>query len=330
MSLYNLSKQNKKKVFVSAYSGYLAYTPHYGEVLIGEHIGNNHYSFYVAPVTAINEDYHTDCKRYAARDFVFKGTLDLNVEDEVFIDDVELIEFIGLDHAVDTKLYIGSPTGQKRTAVYQNGWGTMETANMLRVCKKDAKWYGFAFDNGVFADFKKGLPFNEENFFQKLDALLLEEKYPDFIVIPDIIGGGKGSLHYSVEYLKRLNDCPFPKYLVVQDGMEIQDVEPYLDERLNKERLAFDGIFIGGTPTFKGFGQKQSKEVEWKLQTMEQWNALAHRYGKKCHVGRVSSLRRLNFARSIKVDSCDTSIVNFSPLMFKRYERESKQSIMTF
>jgi len=206
----------------------------------------------------------------------------------------------------------------------------METANMLRVKQNEAMWNGFGFDNGLFADFNNGLPFNEENFFNKLDGLIEDRMFPDFIVVPDIIGGGVDSLKYSVEFYSRLDKYPFAKYLVVQDGMKKEDVEPYLNKNNNKENIEFDGIFVGGAPTFKGFGEAKSDEVEWKLQTMEMWNNLAHEYDKRCHVGRVSSIRRLNFARSIKVDSCDTSIVNFSQKAFKRYELASKQSVMSF
>lgn len=313
------------------YTGYIGHNSHYGELLIGEHLGRNHYNFYVPPVSKIDCDYHTDIKRYSSKDLLLEGILDLNINDDnETIDDIKITEFIGLDYKPESKLYIGSPTGVKRLKTYQNNWSTMETTNMLRVNQADAMFHGFAFDNGVFADFKKGLQFNEDKYLIKLIELVQKRKFPDFIVVPDYIGEGLKSLQYSIDFMPKLLDIPFPKYLVVQNGMEIEDVEPYLDKNNNKHSIEFDGLFVGGVPTFKGFGQKQTDEVEWKLQTMEMWCELAHKYNKKCHIGRVSSIRRLNFARSIGADSYDTSIVNFSPKSFKQYEIHTKQQIMQF
>lgn len=313
------------------YTGHTGFNNHYGYFLIGKNIGNNNYLFYVPPVFNMDTDYQTEIFRYAASDLVLKDVIDLNVNNEGdFIDEVVICDYMGLDYKPLTKLYIGSPTGKKRIATYKNDWSTMETANMLRVKQDEAQYYGFAFDNGLFADFKKNLPFNEENFFKKLSLLFHERKFPDFIVVPDVIGGGIDSLKFSVDYMPKLEFCPFPKYLVVQNGMTADDVEKYLCKDTNEEKIEFDGIFVGGTPTFKGFGQKPTKEIEWKIKTMEAWTRLAHKHGKKCHIGRVSSIKRLNFARSIKADSCDTSIVNFDPKEFIKYEKACLQTVLTF
>lgn len=317
---------------MSKYTGYIGFNLHYGEVLIGECIGHNHYYFYIAPINRFDLDYHPNILNYNSNDLLYEGILDLNInENGDFNDDIEIHEYVGLDYSKNkTKFYVGSPTGKKKIKTYENGWSTMETALMLRVNQDDVLFNGFAFDNGIFALFSNGLAFNELSYLSKLDELIKKKLYPDFIVVPDIVGGGLESLEFSVNFMKKLEDYPFPKYLVVQDGMQISDVEPYLDRNKNKEKIEFDGVFVGGKPTFKGFGKKKSKEVEWKLLTMESWNILAKKYNKKCHVGRVSSIRRLNFARSINVDSCDTSIVNFSPKSFKQYENATKQQIMQF
>ena len=154
--------------------------------------------------------------------------------------------------------------------------------------------------------------------------------FPDLIVVPDLIGGGIKSLKYSIDFMPLLIDFSFPKYLVVQDVMTIKDVKAYLNANNNKKNIEFDGMFVVGRPTFKGFGKPKTNEVEWKLKKMESWTKLAHKYGKKCHIGRVSSVRRLNFARSISADSFYTSIVNFSPKSFKQYEQQTKQQIIQF
>lgn len=313
-----------------SFTGYIASHLHYGEIYIGNEVFKDNYEFYVPPVSKIDTDYHTDIKRYPTSDLMLEGLIEFDSVNGEFISDIELIEFIGTSYIPDSKLYIGSPTGKKKEKTYQNNWSTMETTNMLRVKPHDAMWYGFAFDNGVFADLKKGLEFNKDKYLKMLNKLLQERMFPDLIVVPDLIGEGIKSLKYSIDFMPLLIDFPFPKYLVVQDGMTIEDVEPYLNANNNKENIEFDGIFVGGRPTFKGFGKPKTNKVEWKLKTMESWTKLAHKYGKKCHIGRVSSIRRLNFARSIGADSFDTSIVNFSPKSFKQYEQQTKQQIIQF
>ncbi|KAB7884992.1 hypothetical protein [Poseidonibacter ostreae] len=316
---------------MNEYTGYIAFNHHYGYLLIGEIIVANQYEFYLPPVSMLDIDYHTEVFRYKATEFVLQNSLlDLSIEEDSFVDDIEIFKFMGMNYIPKTKLYIGSPTGKKRTATYENNWSTMETVNMLRIKQSDAQQHGFAFDNGVFADFINGLSFNDKKFKEKLRTLHRERKFPDFIVVPDIIGGGIESLEYSISYLSKLDFCPFPKFLVVQNGMELVDVEPYLCKHNNKQNIEFDGLFVGGSPTFNGFGKPKSTEVEWKLKTMESWTKLAHKYDKRCHIGRVSSKRRLQFARSISADSCDTSIVNFSPKEFKKFEHASKQGVFEF
>lgn len=331
MSSYE--KFNCKSLFEvkQNYTGYVAHNDHYGDILIGNCVGNNHYEFFVPPVSSFDADYHTNIYRYPAKDLIPRGFLDLNLDDEGdFIDSVQIDKYIGLDYKPDSKLYIGSPTGKKVAKVYKNNWSTMETRHMMRVKQKDAMFHGFGFDNGGYADFVNGQSFDEEDFLSKLRQLVKDRKYPDILVVPDIISGGLDSLKFSIDFMPKLDEFDFPKYLVVQNGMTPEDVEPYLDKNNNDKQICFDALFVGGTPVFKGFGKKQTKEVEWKLKTMESWVKLAHKYGKKCHIGRVSSIRRLNFSRSIGADSSDTSIVNFSPKSFKMYENASKQSIMSF
>ena len=245
--------------------------------------------------------------------------------------------------------YVGSPTGQKVDAVKANGWGAMITKDNFTKPEEHAF---YAFDNGMFADWRNGNEFNEALFFQRLEEMGAMKRKPDFYVVPDLIGEGAKSLMHSVSWLPRLKRYGFDRYLVVQDGMTPEMVEPFM--------LLFDGIFVGGTPTFEGFGAsnkiveevvvvqtdlfgeiieesrqrvvgyKPKSEAEWKLQTAEAWVELAHRYGKKCHIGRTSSERRAAWARAIGADSQDSSIVNFAPQQFKRRTATMRQGVMVF
>jgi hypothetical protein len=98
-------------------------------------------------------------------------------------------------------------------------------------------------------------------------------------------GGGLASLEVSMLWVERLEGLPL--YLAVQDGMSTADVAPVLDY--------FLGIFVGGT-------------LPWKLRAASSWVDFAHENGKRCHVGRVGTVGRVEWARAIGVDSIDSSL----------------------
>jgi hypothetical protein len=237
--------------------------------------------------------------------------------------DIEIITLIKkpIDQENDTVLYIGAPTGQKAKEAKKLGWGAMLTPDMFR---NSAHNELFAMDNGVFAEFKKNpaKEFEGKKFIHYLDRLLEKNAYPDFVVIPDKIGADPlDSLALSLSWVERLRKYPFPLYFVVQDGMTPEMLDEY-----NIPNLV-DGIFVGGKPTFNGFGEASSDEVEWKLQTGEMWVKYAHKHRIRTHIGRVSSIRRYQWARSIGADSCDTSQPVFSNAMWNGFIRAKKQAV---
>ena len=149
------------------------------------------------------------------------------------------------------------------------------------------------FDNGAFRDWKAGEPFDSEAFQLDVERMRRERLEPDFVVAPDVVGGGLASLDYSLSWIDRL--AGFRVYLAVQDGMRPGDVAPHLDR--------FSGIFVGGT-------------LEWKLETAREWADFAHVHGLPCHVGRVGRVRSnrrvgpratVGWAREIGADSIDSS-----------------------
>lgn len=146
----------------------------------------------------------------------------------------------------------------------------------------------FFVDNAAFADFKAKRPFNFVRWTRDLSWMVQRDIVPDFIVLPDRVAGGIDSLNLSLDWRvmvpPELDDrC----YLVVQDGMRIADVEPFVAE------LA--GLFVGGT-------------LPWKLETGAAWAELAHRHGRKCHIGRVGTPRRVRWAFESGADSIDSSL----------------------
>lgn len=143
------------------------------------------------------------------------------------------------------------------------------------------KW---GFDNGAFVWWKQGKPFDESVYSQRLQVALRCGSVPYMAIVPDIVGGGLGSLTYSLGWLARLPK-KWPWYLAVQDGMQTADIA-------NVIRL-FDGLFLGGTDAFKS--------------TAWQWSQLAHEHGKKFHFGRAGTLRKLQHAYNVEADSCDSA-----------------------
>lgn len=154
-----------------------------------------------------------------------------------------------------------------------------------------APWF---LDNGAYLAFSNDAPWDEAAF---VESLRLADAYealpPDFVVAPDVVGGGLLSLRLSVEWRDRIRH---PAYLAVQDGMAmgaIREVAPM-----------FSGLFVGGT-------------VEWKLATGNTWVRLAHSLGLPCHIGRVGTGKRVRWAADIGADSIDSS----QPLWSKEHMR---------
>lgn len=158
--------------------------------------------------------------------------------------------------------------------------------------------HGWFYDNGAFGDFKADRPFDAVRFTRDMWAISNGGRGrwvwppPDFIVLPDLVGGGAKSLTLSMEWE---NDMRMrygaPRYLAVQDGMSHRTVA----DRLDAEGLGITGLFVGGT-------------LPWKLLTGQAWTNFAHDRGLKCHVGRVGTAERVAWARSIGVDSIDSCL----------------------
>ena len=150
---------------------------------------------------------------------------------------------------------------------------------------------GWFLDCGAFADFKAGRAFNGVRWARDLRYVAYriesrELQAPDFVVTPDIVGGGVASLARSVEELQWMPPELPVRYLVVQEGMSLAAVAAVLPR--------FGGLFVGGA------------EMSWKLGTAPDWIALAHAHGRKCHIGRIGTLARLELAERLGADSVDS------------------------
>ena len=145
---------------------------------------------------------------------------------------------------------------------------------------RNPKGRPYFLDNGAFAAWKYQTTWEEVKFKS------LVNRYPhyDFVVAPDLVGGGLRSLTRSLEYVGKI---PRPLYLAVQEGMTANRVIEYID--------SFDGLFIGGA------------DLSWKFNTARMWADLAHLHGKKCHSGRVGTWEGLVHMHCCGIDSVDSS-----------------------
>lgn len=141
-------------------------------------------------------------------------------------------------------------------------------------------------DNGAWADFQAGRPFDEDAFERFLDWLAAQSIIADWIVLPDIVAGGLRSLDLSIRYINRCLSLTPLVLIAVQDGMEDRHLAPLVGPSV--------GIFLGGS-------------TEWKLATMLAWGRFCRQRGLYYHVARVNSIKRMSLAAASGADSVDGS-----------------------
>lgn len=130
--------------------------------------------------------------------------------------------------------YVGQTRSRTLTArLAAPGVGELVVRGELPVRRRPS-----AFDNGAYRDWCAGVPFNVCRWMRDLRWMHYRGLTPDFVVVPDIVAGGLGSLTWSA-FWRDLVPAGFPAYLAVQDGMTAADVAPHLRR--------YAGIFVGGT-----------------------------------------------------------------------------------
>lgn len=143
------------------------------------------------------------------------------------------------------------------------------------------------YDNGAFRDHQAGTPFDADAVLADLDSIYRAIDRPEWIVVPDIVGGGLASLEFSMGWVHRCRGLA-PLYLAVQDGMTEEDLTAGVLKHIN-------GIFVGGTKA-------------WKMRTGQHWVRAARQIGVPCHIGRCGGMDRVRWARRIGADSLDSSL----------------------
>jgi hypothetical protein len=130
---------------------------------------------------------------------------------------------------------------------------------------------GIALDNGAWSVRQLGAyPVRLKRLFIRLVMSL--GSVSDWAVPPDIVAGGTRSLDLSLRWLPWVLKHCRRALLAVQDGMEVDQIRPYLGGDV--------GVFVGGS-------------TPWKLSTMAMWAELARSRGAWCHIARVNSTLRI-------------------------------------
>lgn len=145
----------------------------------------------------------------------------------------------------------------------------------------------WAADNGCFG---KGYP-GDEGY---LDWLRKHQGHADrclWATAPDVVGDAAATLARSRPMLSKIRELGYKVAFVAQDDLEYLTV-PWGD---------FDVMFVGGT-------------TEWKMGPAAAWLVLrAKARGKEVHFGRVNSLKRLRYARSLGCETADGTYIAFGP-----------------
>lgn len=112
-----------------------------------------------------------------------------------------------------------------------------------------------------------------------------------FATAPDVVGDHEKTLARSTEWLPRIRGLGYPAAFVGQDGATPETV-PW-DQ--------FDWLFIGGT-------------TEWKLGLAAR-DLVSHAksVGKRVHMGRVNSEKRLRYASFIGCETADGTFLARGP-----------------
>ena len=146
-------------------------------------------------------------------------------------------------------------------------------------CSTTPLW---AADNDAFSGF------NETRYERMLDSFATAEVPPRFVTLPDVVGNYGETVKLWGRWHRNLAGRNLNRAFVMQNGGE-----PFGHAGIPWDYI--EALFIGGDTAFKFSGYVAEMVRYAKL------------HGKWVHMGRVNSVRRMEYARRIGCDSCDGS-----------------------
>jgi hypothetical protein len=215
----------------------------------------------------------------------------------------------------------GHSSDKVREAAKNNpGLGLVITPATKQYIKHGGDYSHIMVDNGAFSEFTGTSPFSEDKFFAMLDAIVaagLQDKV-QHVVVPDRVGDWKGTTERWKEFYERVKAYGMPLAYVGQDGIEEHTDQIPWDE--------FDVFFIGGSTPWKLGYNPKGKYKDFNRPTDEELRKAgflkaqhdlikeAKRRGKRVHMGRVNSWKRMELANyGMQVDSADGNFIGAAP-----------------
>lgn len=205
-------------------------------------------------------------------------------------------------------VYVGDTRSRKLLReLSAMGCGTM----VVRGRMSGARLPRWAYDNGAFVDWKAGRDFNEGAFLSDL-ARFDPDDLPDFVVLPDRVASGSGSLLFSMQWIARIRGeglvpDSVPLYLAVQDGMTVDGI-PWGE---------VDGVFLGGTNG-------------WKRRHARDWAQASMDHDIPFHYARCGTAPKVSQAIAVRADSIDSCLPLWSRGNFGAFKRALSQVPMFF
>ena len=142
--------------------------------------------------------------------------------------------------------------------------------------------YPFAVDNGCYAVWSAGKPWDKNRFLKILNKCVEVQATPRWIVVPDVVADAEATFLRWGKWVKKLTPYGFPLALAVQDGMT-----PEVVKKLERQP---DVIFVGGT-------------TGWKWRSLPWWTS----HFPRVHVGRANSEKHLWAVERAGTESSDGS-----------------------
>jgi len=156
-------------------------------------------------------------------------------------------------------------------------------------------------DNDRFNTF-----YDEDRFLRTLGRMVKFQDRIKFVAAPDTPFDSAATLREFRDWGPRIRNLGFPVALVLQNGMKAETL-PW---------GAFDAVFVGADDAYK-LGQ-DAATICIEARSRGLWT----------HMGRVNSILRLEYCRSLQTDSVDGSgWAKFDREMFGRLERCGGRSV---
>jgi len=200
-----------------------------------------------------------------------------------------------------TSFLSGHSSKPVRDAAKENdGLGLLITPHTQSYIAHIPDYSHIALDNGVYSEFTGSAPFSHNKFMDMLNRVAANPEAVEktqFVVAPDRVGDWEGTIERSRPYFAKIRELGFPVAFAAQDGMEDHMDQIPWDE--------FDVLFMGGSTPWKlGFDPKGQYKDHFRPTDAELRKAgmlpnhielqkEAKRRGKRIHMGRVNSHKRM-------------------------------------